>query len=153
MRKILLGVVAAATIATPIAMASAANASVNIDNAGHGFVGKGDVQTVLGLNNAKMQALVAANGVKFTTTQAAHQNLTTFLTQSGTQAGSQMAVQSAAQVGTQSLTQKSTETLSCFKTNGNAVQQTRTGIKDRHPHSRASGHPLGHPVRHPRGHA
>ena len=127
MRKILLGLAATAALVTPLALGTAANASVTIDNDGKGFVGKGDVQTALGLNNAQMQA--KAGSLTFTTEQAAHQNLTTFLTQSGTQAGSQMAVQSAAQVGTQSLTQESTETLSCFKTNGAAVQQTRSGVK------------------------
>ena len=59
-------------------------------------------------------------------------------------------VQTAAQVGTQYLTQKSHRALSCFKTNGNAVQQTREGVKTGHPHCRASGHPHRHPVRHPR---
>lgn len=33
---------------------------------GAGFVGKGDVQTALALNNAQMQALITAEGVKFT---------------------------------------------------------------------------------------
>src|SRR5262245_61864548 len=49
-----------------LAMAAIASASVTIDANGIGFVGKGDVQTALALNNAAMQTLVAANGVKFT---------------------------------------------------------------------------------------
>jgi hypothetical protein len=112
---------ALATVAVA-ALGTAANAAVTINDDG-----KGDVQTALGLNNAQMQA--KAGSLKFTTEQAAHQNLTTFLTQSGTQSGTALAVQGAAQIGTQVLTQESTETLSCFKTNGSAVQQTRTGTK------------------------
>ena len=54
MRKIILGLAASAAIATPLG--TAAHASVTIDSAGKGFVGKGDVQTALGYNNTQMQA-------------------------------------------------------------------------------------------------
>jgi len=66
MRKFILGLMATAAIAAPIAMATSADASVNVTN-GSGFVGKGDVQDALGLaNDAAMQNLHKANGVKFT---------------------------------------------------------------------------------------
>src|SRR3954469_20942838 len=56
MRKTLLGLAVIAAIATPLAFASTANASVTVDN-GAGFVGKGDVQTALGYaNDAALQA-------------------------------------------------------------------------------------------------
>ncbi|WP_423800203.1 hypothetical protein [Neobacillus sp. SAB-20_R2A] len=63
MKKILSGV-AAGALALGI-MASSAFAAVTIDpSTGKGFVGKGDVQTALGYNNAKMQA--EANNLVFT---------------------------------------------------------------------------------------
>ena len=53
------------------ATATAASASVTINDAGYGFVGKGDVQTVLGLNNSALQKAVDAGTIKFTSTQSA----------------------------------------------------------------------------------
>ena len=61
MRKIILGLVAAAAIATPIAVATSANAAVAVDN-GIGHVDKGDIQSssVLNLNNAEFQTAAKA---------------------------------------------------------------------------------------------
>jgi hypothetical protein len=50
-----------------LAIAGIVLASVTFDPAtGTGFVGKGDVQTALGLNNAQMQSLIQSGGVSFT---------------------------------------------------------------------------------------
>lgn len=58
MRKsFLIGAAALAAVST------AAMATWSIDDSGKGFVGKGDVQLALGLNNAQMQAQV--NGLTF----------------------------------------------------------------------------------------
>lgn len=48
------------------AVAAPALASWSIDDGGLGFVGKGDVQLALGLNNAQMQAQAQARGLSFT---------------------------------------------------------------------------------------
>lgn len=48
------------------ALFTVAFASVSYNPASGGFVGKGDVQTLLNLNNKGMQALVDRNGVAFT---------------------------------------------------------------------------------------
>jgi hypothetical protein len=100
MRKIIIGVVAAAAILAPLAFASSANAAVAIDGTGTGFIGKGDVQTALGYNNAQLQA--KADSLKFTTSQDASQAVTQAVTQSGTQSGSQSAVQFGVELGKQS---------------------------------------------------
>ena len=50
MRKIILGLVAIAAIAAPLAFATSANAAVAVDN-GVGHVDKSDVQSALGWNN------------------------------------------------------------------------------------------------------
>ena len=65
MRKFIIAGMALAMLAVP----AAASASVNVDDSGTGFVGKGDVQDALGLaNDAAMQDPVQeGNGVKFTT--------------------------------------------------------------------------------------
>ncbi|WP_442596555.1 hypothetical protein [Neobacillus sp. D3-1R] len=64
MKKTIFSSVAAGALALGI-MASSAFASVTIDgDTGTGFVGKGDVQTALGLNNAQMQN--QAESLKFT---------------------------------------------------------------------------------------
>lgn len=61
MKKIITGILAG--ILT-LAMTTVAFAAVTFDaSTGEGFVGKGDVQTVLGLNNAQMQA--QAGDLKF----------------------------------------------------------------------------------------
>ena len=59
MKKLILGVIAVAMLAIP----TAAIASVAVDN-GVGFVGKGDVQTALGWNNAAFDK--GAGSLKFT---------------------------------------------------------------------------------------
>src|SRR4051812_33597148 len=66
MRKIILGLVAATAIATPLVAATAANATVAVDN-GIGFVGKGDIQTALGYKNDAAIQADAAN-IKFAST-------------------------------------------------------------------------------------
>lgn len=69
-KRLVLAGVAAATL-TAVAFAGPASASVSIDPVtGAGFVGKGDVQTVLGLNNAQMQATLVSFTMKSTTTQS-----------------------------------------------------------------------------------
>ena len=68
MRKLLS--VAAAAAATVIVSAGAANASVTVNPDGTGFVGKGDVQTVLGLNNKAIQGLDVQFTVNTVTTQS-----------------------------------------------------------------------------------
>ena len=62
----------AAIAATPrpltalIATGSAASAAVTVNPDGSGFVGKGDVQSVLGYNNKQMQESTEAKGFKWT---------------------------------------------------------------------------------------
>jgi hypothetical protein len=64
-RSIKLAIASIAALA--LAVPAAANASVSVDDAGAGFVGKGDVQTALGLaNDAAMQDLFKKDGIKFT---------------------------------------------------------------------------------------
>jgi hypothetical protein len=128
MRKTILGLTVIGAIAAPIAFASSASAAVAVDGAGHGFVGKGDVQTALGYNNSQM--LANAGKLNFTTSQDATQAVTQALTQSGTQSGTQSAVQYGVELGKQSAEQVMTQTLSCTKTNGNNVQQVRTGTRE-----------------------
>jgi hypothetical protein len=66
MRKSILGLAATTAVATTL-IAGAASASVNVDATGHGFVGKGDVQTALGnINNSAIQTMVDNKLVKFT---------------------------------------------------------------------------------------
>jgi hypothetical protein len=96
-----------------------------------GFVGKGDVQSALGYNNAKMQQ--NAGNLVFTyaqpATQALSQNGSQAATQNGSQAGSQAATQSGTQAGSQSVS----ETLSCDGTDGHHSfyrEGTRTGTRD-----------------------
>src|SRR5919198_969081 len=72
-----------------------------------GFVGKGDVQTVLGYNNDKMQK--NASKLAFTYSQPASQALSQDGTQAGTQAATQAGSQSATQAGTQSGSQSATQ--------------------------------------------
>ena len=49
-----------------VATATAASASVTVNDAGKGFIGKGDVQTVLGYNNAALQKAVDGKTLLFT---------------------------------------------------------------------------------------
>jgi len=59
MRKILLGVVAAAAIATPLAAATAANAATTAPSNSTVFLSKSTLQSTLHLNNAGFDALKA----------------------------------------------------------------------------------------------
>ncbi|MGY4645795.1 hypothetical protein [Cellulomonas sp. URHB0016] len=71
-----------------VAGAGAAQASVTLDAAsGAGFVGKGDVQTALGWNNAVLQK--NAESLTFTSRQAAAQSVTQGVSQTGQQLASQ----------------------------------------------------------------
>ena len=81
-------IAAAAAIATTalVATSTAANAYTMTDS-GVGFVGKGEVQTVMGWNNAALQT--NAEKLTFTTRQAVEQSLTQALTQVGAQSGTQ----------------------------------------------------------------
>jgi hypothetical protein len=68
MRKSILGLVAIAAIAAPLAFATSANATVAVTD-GTGFVGKGDVQTALGYgngNDAELQKDIKAGKIVFT---------------------------------------------------------------------------------------
>lgn len=62
MKKVLVGLAAGALVIG--LYAGSAFAAVTIDDSGTGFVGKGDVQLALGLNNAQMQAV--ADKLNFT---------------------------------------------------------------------------------------
>src|SRR4051794_19110250 len=100
MRRIFKAAVVAALPVIGIATATAANASVNVVN-GTGFVGKGDVQTALGLNNKGLQDLVDAGKINFTSKQATSQAYSQDVEQSGKQSGTQTGTQSASQTGSQ----------------------------------------------------
>src|SRR4051794_25291067 len=136
MRKTILGIAAFATIATPLAIGSAANA-YTMDAKGVGFVGKGEVQSAFGLNNSAMQTAVDKGTFKFSTSQGVSQAFSQTATQTGTQAisqsasqtGTQTASQTATQTGTQTATQDVTQTLSCVKLTGQSAQQVRHGVR------------------------
>src|SRR3954469_11148165 len=102
MRRFILGVAATAAIASPLAFGSAANA-YTMDAAGKGFVGKGEVQSAFGWNNAAAQK--NQSGVTFKAEQPTTQSLTQDVSQTGVEHNFQMGVQSATQTGTQSATQ------------------------------------------------
>ncbi len=113
------------------ATATAANASVTINSSGMGFVGKGDVQTVLGMNNAALQKAVDAKSLVFTAVQPTSQSLTQDLDQAGSQAGSQAGTQAGTQAGSQAGTQVVGQDLTCDFTNGNGTKTFhRDGVRD-----------------------
>ena len=113
------------------ATATAASASVTIDQAGSGFVGKGNVQTALGYNNAALQKAVDAKSLVFTASQPTSQSLTQGVSQDGTQAGTQVGVQSGSQSATQVATQTVSQDLTCEFTNGNGTKTFhRDGERD-----------------------
>jgi hypothetical protein len=98
---------------------------------GKGFVGKGDVQTALGYNNATLQKAVDSKSLVFTATQPTFQQLSQDATQAGSQAGSQAGTQEGTQAGTQSGTQAVTQTLTCDFTNGSGTKTFhRSGVRD-----------------------
>jgi hypothetical protein len=124
---------AAITLAATAMMATtpAANAGVTIDADGKGFVGKGDVQTAMGWNNAALQKAVDGKILTFTAQQSASQSLLQEVTQSGTQVGTQVGTQSAIQTGTQVATQVVSQDLTCTFTNGNGTKTFhRDGVRD-----------------------
>jgi hypothetical protein len=73
MRKILLGLVATAALAAPLAAATAANASVAFDGS-TGHVDKGDIQSALGWNNGDFDKGVST--LKFTAGSATAEKVT-----------------------------------------------------------------------------
>ncbi|WP_028050393.1 hypothetical protein [Cellulomonas sp. URHD0024] len=113
--------------ATVLIVTGAGAAQASVASSGTGFVGKGDVQSALGWNNAKLQD--NAEKLTFTTKQAAAQGYAQALSQAAEQAGTQTASQTGSQTGTQSASLTTTELLSCRKTNGAVAQQSRTGVK------------------------
>jgi hypothetical protein len=129
-KRTILSGVALAGIAF-FACSTSASASVTIDSAGKGFVGKGDVQTALGYNNVALQKAVDGKTLVFTakvpTSQALSQAAEQTATQAGTQAGTQTAVQTVTQAGTQTVSQD----LTCTYTNGNGTKVFhRDGVRD-----------------------
>ena len=129
MRKLILGLAAVAAIATPLAAATVANASVNIDSNGTGFIGKGDVQTAFSWNNAKMQT--NHTKITFSGEQATSQSLTQSVSQAGYRVGAQQGTQHATQTATQAATQVVGQDLTCEFTNGNGtVTFHRDGVRD-----------------------
>ena len=129
MRNLLITAGAASVLA--LAVAGPASAAVTIDSAGNGFVGKGDVQTALSMNNQALQKAVDAKSLVFSAAQPTSQSLTQSLSQSGTQVGTQTGVQSATQTGTQSATQFVSQDLTCEFTNGNGTKTFhREGVRD-----------------------
>ncbi len=102
----------AAAAAVVVIAAAPATASVSFDSStGTGFVGKGDVQTALGWNNAALQK--NASSLTFTTSQPASQALS----------------QSASQSASQSVSQSVTRMLSCTVTNGSETN-SKTFVRD-----------------------
>jgi hypothetical protein len=94
-----------------VGTAGAANAAT-INDAGAGFVGKGEVQSAFGWNNKDMQG-ATATGFTFSTTQSATKALT----------------QDASQVVTQDAHADVTRTVSCF-IDGKKVDHTAFGTRD-----------------------
>src|ERR1700752_3874651 len=93
MRKLLLGVVAAAAIATPLVAATAANAATTDAN-GVITVTKGEVQSAFGWNNGAFDANVgAAKDVKFTGILVQHDNETRWQCSGGVQSQTSRGVQ------------------------------------------------------------
>ena len=113
---------------TALAVAGPASASVTIDSAGKGFVGKGNVQTALGMNNSALQKAVDKGSVhrRAADVPVAHPERLAAGTQAGTQAGVQ-----SAPAGTQSATQVVSQDLTCKFTNGNGTKTFhRDGVRD-----------------------
>ena len=130
MRKIILGLTAAAAIAAPVALAGSASAAT-IDAAGRGFVGKGEVQSVFAMNNSALQKAVDNDEFKFTAKQPTAQPLSQSVAKTGTQVGTQSGTESAVQTGTQSGTRVVSQDLTCEFTNGNGTQTFhRDGVRE-----------------------
>ncbi|MDY0908802.1 hypothetical protein [Microbacterium sp. CFBP9034] len=90
MRKTFLGLAVIAALAAPLALGATAHAAT-LDTAGKGLVGKGEVQSAFGWNNAKMQGATLI-GFTFSTTQAATQSVSQDASQVVTEHGSQTVV-------------------------------------------------------------
>jgi len=78
-----------------------------------GFVGKGDVQSALGWNNAQLQSKGGPGNLSFSYSQPAAMALSQDGTESGTEAGTQSATQATSQTASETASQDITETLSC----------------------------------------
>ncbi|MER6976108.1 hypothetical protein [Streptomyces carpinensis] len=130
-RGILIGSVAVSVAAIALGT-TPASASVNFDpTTGTGFIGKGDVQTALGYNNAALQKAVDSKSLAFTAKQPTSQSLSQEVVQAGSQTGSQVGVQSGTQTGTQVATQVVSQDLTCNYTNGNGTKTFhRDGVRD-----------------------
>lgn len=130
------GIAAIATVSL-IASAAMANASVTVNPDGTGFIGKGDVQSTLGLNNAGLQKAVNENSLAFTVEQPTSQELLRGVTQTGAQYASQSATQTANQTASQLVTVTLSEDLSCtiVNDNGNSTKTfhregERNGVRE-----------------------
>ncbi|WP_030274548.1 hypothetical protein [Streptomyces sp. NRRL B-24484] len=123
---------AAVSVAALALGAAPASAAAGFDPAtGTGFIGKGDVQTALGFNNAALQKAVDAKSLSFTAKQPATQSLAQDVTQSASQTGTQSATQTGTQTATQTATQAIVQTLTCTFTNGNGTKTFhRAGERD-----------------------
>ncbi|MEU2611359.1 hypothetical protein ABZ570_07215 [Micromonospora sp. NPDC007271] len=128
-RSILIGSIAAT--ATIVLGTTSAWASVNVDpTTGVGFIGKGDVQSALGYNNAALQKAVDSKSLAFTYKQPTSQSLSQDVTQVGSQIGSQIGTQSGTQTGTQVAKQVISQDLTCTFTNGNGTKTFhRDGVR------------------------
>jgi len=122
------GVAASAAIALGT---TSAYASVTVDANGKGFIGKGEVQNALGMNNSALQKAVDAKSLVFTAKQSTSQTLSKGVTQAGSQSGSQAGTQEGTQAGTRAATQTMSQDLVCTFTNGNGTKTFhRDGVRD-----------------------
>jgi len=122
------GVAASAAIALGT---TSAYASVTVDANGKGFIGKGEVQNALGMNNSALQKAVDAKSLVFTAKQSTSQTLSKGVTQAGSQSGSQAGTQEGTQAGTRAATQTMSQDLVCTFTNGNGTKTFhRDGERD-----------------------
>ncbi|KAA1425012.1 hypothetical protein FE697_003720 [Mumia zhuanghuii] len=94
MRKTIMAALAVGVLGT-IALTGTADAATTgaAQPAGTTFLGKGSVQTALGMNNAALQKAVDSNALTF----SSKQDVSQALSQAGTQAGTQTATQSVSQ--------------------------------------------------------
>src|SRR5262245_53131892 len=93
---------AAVGVTAAIATGTLASAGVTVDATGHGFVGKGDIQSAMGWNNDALQRNAAT--LSFTIKQPASQALTQDATQTATETATQTGTQTVTQTGTQAAT-------------------------------------------------
>jgi hypothetical protein len=125
-----LAVLGGAVISAPLLTIGSAHA-YTADAAGKGFVGKGEVQSAFGMNNATMQKAVDGKKFTFSGVQTTAQAMVQDVIQSGTQSGTQAATQVGTQSATQSATQVISQDLTCTYTNGNGTKTFhRDGVRD-----------------------